>query len=309
MSQLIRSAQAPVGVPGIEGPGRGAARRLWMTAGLTAASLVGGVLLIEDMTYAKLHLFLLVPLACLMFLPGSPMSHAPRAVRLTGYAVPPVLAVVATFFSHFWDNYIASRGVWTFDASTMLGTAASIPYEEYFWFIDHTFLASFFAMSLWTPRQREVSALGHGLLRLVLPLLCAVLCYVGIGMLDSDRTVYLGIILAYMPPVMASHFAIGGHVLASRPVQWLVGIAVPSVYLIGIDTWAIRRGVWAISDTYTTGLHLAGIKLEQVLIYSTTTVLVVQTMVCLLRAAEVMGTRRERGESLGEALWRLSRAG
>ena len=62
--------------------------------------------------------------------------------------VSTIIATAAIVFSSFWDNYIASKGVWTFDRSQMIGVIGHIPIEEYFWFVDHTLLSSCFVLFL-----------------------------------------------------------------------------------------------------------------------------------------------------------------
>ncbi len=48
-----------------------------------------------------------------------------------------------------------------------------------------------------------------------------------------------------------------------------------SLYRVTLEPWSIRRGLWAISDDLITAVRFFGaVKLEQLLTYSVTTVLV-----------------------------------
>jgi|GEM_PF-535008 len=281
-------------------------KRLQKIALLTFATLVvGGIWTsLTELTYACVHIFLLLPLVLLMFLPPSPLSQEDPTVRKIGCILPFVLSGVAFYFSSFWDNFIASKGVWTFDASKMLGTAGSIPFEEYFWFIDHTFITVFFVVSIWVSAPIPEQGNSRWLFRLVAVLFCGAVSYWGYTLLDNNNTLYLAIILTYMFPMIGIQIAAGGHLLLQQQRQWLLGILVPSVYLIGLDRWVIAQGVWAISDNYTTGINLLSIKLEQILIYSTTTALVAQTTGILLRLVEVYKARHLQEESV---LWTLTK--
>jgi putative membrane protein len=260
--------------------------------------LLGGALglaaLTIELSYPRLHLFLLAPLLALALVPPRPLESAEREVRRGAYVITVVLTAIAFAFSCLWDNLPAWRGVWTVEAHMTIGTAGFMPFEEYFWFIDHTLLASFWVLRLWSSRRtrsesfatsrRETRTIGAGLC------LLAALC--GLWLLQFERTFYLGVLLSFMSPVAAFQWWFCGHLLVQQPREWIMGIAVPSIYLLLLDTWAIHRGLWRISQTYTTGLHLFGVQLEQILVYTTTTALVVQPLVSTLRATEI-GLQKE----------------
>jgi lycopene cyclase domain-containing protein len=203
--------------------------------------------------------------------------------------LPLALAGIAFAFSCVWDNLLAWRGVWIIEANMVVGTAAFMPFEEYFWFIDHTLLASVWVLVLWSrkqtlsdpmvPPRRAARAVGAGL--------CAVATLAGVASLQEPRTFYLGVILAFMSPVIGSQWWLGGHLLLQQPREWVLGIAVPAAYLLLVDTWAIREGVWRISEQFVTGRGLSGVTVEHLLLYSATTALVVLPLVIGLRLAEL----------------------
>jgi len=260
---------------------------------LAGLLLAAGLLLLAfrmELSYFRLHLFLLGPVIVLALVPPRPLQDAPRKLRRTGYLMVPVMILVVAAFSTVWDNYVASWGVWTFDSHAMLGTAGFIPFEEYFWFIDHTLLVSFWVLSLWSVKQTRpmLSARPSRKPCLVGAVLCLATAAAGVVMIRFDPTFWLGVILAFMGPVSAYQWWSGGHFLLEQRREWLLGIAVPSLYLIGLDTWAIHEGVWAISEQFTTGVRILGVQIEQILIYSYTTTLVAQAFVAYLRRTEVL---------------------
>ena len=77
-----------------------APHRLAIVAVLTAVVLQLGALWMYYTTYsyAKLHLFILAPLALLYLVPPRPLSNAHPGVRQSGYTIMLVLAVVAVVY-------------------------------------------------------------------------------------------------------------------------------------------------------------------------------------------------------------------
>ena len=58
-----------------------------------------------------------------------------------------------------------------------------------------------------------------------------------------------------------------------------LGVAVPTVYLWIIDRIALATGIWHISPTYTTGIALFGLPIEEALFFLVTNLFVVQGLV------------------------------
>ena len=243
-----------------------------------------------ELTYFRLHLFMLAPILAMIIVPPVPLLSEPREIKVIGYTTPLVIAVMAVIFSTVWDNIIASKGVWTFQASTMVGTAGHIPYEEYFWFIDHTLIASVWTLSLWSTRKTRSlpptdPAKG---IRIAGTAACLLLTIIGAVMVMFDSTFFLGIILIFMLPVIGYLWWIGGHLFMQQLRELILGVSVVSIYVLILDSWAVREGVWAFSETYTTGIKLMGVTLEQLGIYSLTTCLVAPSVLVCLRVTEII---------------------
>ena len=62
-------------------------------------------------------------------------------------------------------------------------------------------------------------------------------------------------------------------------IAFAVAVLVPSAYLWVVDRHAIREGVWTISETYTTGLGVAGLPVEEMAFFVVTNLFVVQALV------------------------------
>ena len=147
-------------------------------------------------------------------------------------------------------------------------------------------LATIWVLSLWSPDPGPSTVRLSQPVRKGVTIALLVLAVVGVVLIQTEATLYLGVIFAFMAPVIAFQWWVGGHLLLHRKKEWALGILGPSIYLITLDQWAIREGVWVISDRFTTGIRILGVQLEQVLIYSVTTALVVNATVMVLRGME-----------------------
>jgi len=220
-------------------------------------------------------------------LPPSPFSMRTIFQRV-GLAVPLVTSAMAFIFSTAWDNIIASQGVWTFDKLCMKGTLFSIPYEEYAWFILHTVLAQFILLRIWSvsaqlQRRPDFLPRCHDVKILVPVCMCLVAAAAGFLFLREHSTLYLGVLLAFMGPVLAFQWATFGHFVIWKWQPPLFAIVAQSAYVLVVDQYAISRHIWHIYDGCGIRFPIylfgnPGMQLEQVLVYSLTTVMVVLTL-------------------------------
>ena len=267
-----------------------APHRLAIVAVLTAVVLQLGALWMYYTTYsyAKLHLFILAPLALLYLVPPRPLSNAHPGVRQSGYTIMLVLAVVAVVYCVAgWDRILYQTGV--VSCTTSYGSLFDVPYEEWFWCVDHSFLVCLWVMSIWqsrsVPQTRRSARVG---LRIVSALVCLAVAYYGYILQGQGKSYfYLGLSLLHTFPIFALHFATVGHLYLQCPRECILGILVPSVYVIGVDTFAIYKGIWQVSEEFVIGSHVFGIRIEHIMIYTLTTALASQTIIGFLRMAEV----------------------
>lgn len=276
--------------------------RLVVVAVLTAAVLLLGYLWMSltTFTYAKIHLFILTPLIFLYTVPPRPLSDAKPEIRQSGYWLMPVLAVIAVVYSVAgWDRILYETGVIT--CSTSYGSLFSVPYEEWFWCVDHSVLVSLWVMSIWhsrpVPRKRGNSCV---VFRVVSALVCVAMAIFGYILLSQagKNFTYLGLSFLHTFPIIALHFAAVGHFYLQYLREYFLGLVIPTVYVLAIDTLAISKGVWGVNDEFTTGRYVFGMRIEHVVIYVLTTALASQTIIGFLRCAEVYHTVQKR-EKLG----------
>ena len=278
-------------------------RRFAIVALLTAIVLPLGDLWMSltSYSYAKLHLFILAPLSFLYLIPPRPLSTAHPEVRRVGYGVTLILGIVAVVYSVAgWDRILYQAGVVTCTSS--YGSLLSVPYEEWFWCVDHTALVCLWVMSVWQShpvptKARESTHVGF---RLVTAIICLAMAYFGYMLQSQEKNFYLGLTLLHTFPIIALHFATVGHMYLQFAREYALGVLVPSMYVLAIDTYAIHKGIWQISDEFTTGISVFGIvSLEHLLIYTLTTALASETMLAFLRFAEIYhAVRKENGASL-----------
>jgi lycopene cyclase domain-containing protein len=244
-------------------------------------------------TYFELDVdTLLLPIVCLILLPPLPFGFGfqKKAFLAVGMAVPLFTSLMALAFSTLWDNIIASHHVWTYDAKCMKGVLFAIPYEEYAWFVLHTLLAQALLLRMWAAKpgiasRPDFPSRCHDM-KVVVPvvvLLASTMMGIKLCRDGNNDHLYLGIIMAFMSPVLAFIWAGFAHFFLWAPASYVAAIVLESAYVITVDQFAISRGIWHIYPG--TGVRLplnmfgnTGIQIEQFLIYSLTTVLVVSTL-------------------------------
>ena len=74
--------------------------------------------------------------------------------------------------------------------------------------------------------------------------------------------------------------------------------------MIAIDTVAIYKGTWIVSDEYISGKYVLGITIEHIVVYTLTTAMASLTVVGFLRAAEIYQLLRKKTGSVLKA-WAL----
>lgn len=232
------------------------------------------------MTYLEFHLlFILPPIAALAFAQRRRL-FAPAHRRLPGFLA--AIAGIAFVYTVPWDNYLVWRGVWQYGSDRVLGVVGYVPVEEYLFFLLQPLLTGLWFY--WLRYERGVSADGFpsGAARWAGTALYAGLSLAGILTLFTTRGQYAGLILAWSGPVLAGQWAYAGARIWAARRLFARAVAVPTLYLWLADWFAIRRGIWHISETFTTGLHLFGLPIEEALFFLVTNLLVVQGLLLFL---------------------------
>ncbi|WP_415379267.1 lycopene cyclase domain-containing protein [Halosimplex sp. TS25] len=229
----------------------------------------------SSLTYVQFHaLYVLPALAALTATAHRRRDRADWRVVASGLAVVTVLAVAYTLP---WDRLLIGMGVWTYGAETVAGRLWGVPYEEVLFFVLQPALTTLWTVHVVGP---VVSGVEHSRRdRLAGAAAGLAVGLVGLALLASRPTTYLGAILAWAGPVLAIQWAVGWRYLWRVRGRVAVAVFVPSAYLWVVDRLAIRAGVWTISETYTTGLAVAGLPVEEMVFFVVTNCFVVQGVV------------------------------
>lgn len=240
------------------------------------------------LTYPQFHAAFVLP-AVLTLLAATTISrrHAPdRTVWVRGasrsyWLDVALLVVLAMVYTTPWDNFLIAQGVWGYGPGRILARIGYAPVSEYAFFGAQTVLTALWLSHLQAdpPGESHRGRQTRTRERLLGVGLAGGIGVLGAWFLQSDPTFYLGAILAWAAPVLALQWAVGAPALLDRRRTVLLGVAVPTLYLSVVDRVAISQGVWELSPTYTTGVTIAGLPVEEALFFLVTNVFVVQGLV------------------------------
>jgi lycopene beta-cyclase len=253
------------------------------------------------MTYLGFHLvFIVPPLLVLLYM----ARRAPARLGSRAWWTLPVVAAIALIYTTPWDNYLVYRGIWWYGADRVIGTIGYVPVEEYLFFILQPLLTgawtyflllrtdaieSGLASRSWRQTGATTAATAHlalpGSPRAVGVALYLLLTAAGGLALTYTAGLYLGLILVWVGPVLAAQWFFVAETAAARARTFTLAVAVPTLYLWVADRIAIGAGIWSISPDYTTGVHLAGLPIEEAIFFLATNLLVVQGVLLFLQPA------------------------
>lgn len=236
------------------------------------------------MTYLQFHLvFVLPPLLGLAWLTRTHGS----ALR---YGLVGLLAAVAVIYTFPWDAELIRRGVWGYPEGRVLGTVGGIPVEEVAFFVLQPLLAGLW--TLWVVGRAPVPSvpLGSVAQRVAGAALGLGLAALGLFALRADAGTYLGLMLAWVGPVIAVQWGYGGPGLVRMSRWWALGIGVPTLYLCLADRVAIALGIWHFDPALVTGWTVLGLPFEEGFFFFATTTLVVQGLLLGLARFETNPT-------------------
>ena len=221
--------------------------------------------MIPTLTYLQFHLVFSVPLlAVLWYL--APRYDAVRRRRATaGIAI---LVAIAYAYTTPWISYMIRRGAWWYGDGAVLVRALSIPLGEYLYFAIQTLIVAFTLHLIgFDPTFRDgdfdyaprIAGVAVGL----------TMVPVGIWLVLYDASfLYFGGLMAWVGPVLALQWSVGGGYLVRTPRVWLSATLLPAAYFWIVDRIAIGMGTWSISTEYTTGLAVFGLPIEEMLFFA-----------------------------------------
>jgi lycopene cyclase domain-containing protein len=124
------------------------------------------------------------------------------------------------------------------------------------------------------PTKATVSVVTRD--RVIGVLAGALVGVVGAGLLRRPTTFYVGAILAWAGPVLALQWGFGWPYLWRIRRRLVLGTVVPTAYFAAADRIAIEVGIWSISGTYTTGVTVMSLPIEEGAFFLISNLFVVQ---------------------------------
>ena len=232
--------------------------------------------MLPTLTYLQFHLVFSLPvLGLLWYL--APRYDAVRQRRATaGIAI---LVAIAYLYTTPWISYMIRQGAWWYADGAVLVRALSIPLGEYLFFTIQTVVTAFALHQIgFDPTFRDgdfdrrprvagvvagVAMVGGGLWLVTL----------------GPSFLYLGGLIAWVGPVVALQWAVGGGYLVRTPRTWLAATLLPAAYFWVADRIAIGMGTWQLSTEYTTGVAVLGLPIEEMLFFAAAGVMTVNGLV------------------------------
>ncbi len=217
-----------------------------------------------QLTYLQFHAVFVLPVlvGLLYLLPRYEPTRRRRGAVGLG-----ILVAIAFAYTTPWGSFMISQGTWWYGDGAVFVRHLEIPLGEYMFFSLQTLIVGLYLyVRGFDPTYREGDFAQ-------LPRLAGVL--VGLAMLAGglylvtlgDSYLYLGGLVAWVGPVVALQWAVGGGYLLREWRPWLEATLVPSVYFWLIDRTAIEMGTWVISKQYTSGLAVLGLPIEEMLFF------------------------------------------
>jgi lycopene cyclase domain-containing protein len=223
--------------------------------------------------------FVCLPLSVLAV--GSVLTHrpdrAPVRLQAGGLALMIGLALV---YTTPWDNYLIGRGVWFYGDGVVTTRLWLMPLGEYLFVALQSILVGLWVFARDGPVDGSI---GHTWPDRVGGAVAG-LAVSGVGLafvFGPTGLYYLGAILAWAGPVLALQWGVGWRYLLAVRRRLAVMVAVPALYLSTIDRIAIEMGLWTISSTYSTGVFVGGLPIEEGAFFLVTSLFLAQALVLL----------------------------
>ncbi|OTF04061.1 lycopene cyclase domain-containing protein [Halorubrum sp. SD612] len=232
--------------------------------------------MLPTLTYLQFHLVFSLPvLGLLWYL--APRYDAVRRRRATaGIAI---LVAIAYFYTTPWISYMIRQGAWSYADGAVLVRALSIPLGEYLFFTIQTVVTAFALHLLgFDPTFREGDFDRRPRIAGVVAGVAMVAGGLWLTTLGSSF-LYLGGLIAWVGPVVALQWAVGGGYLVRTPRTWLAATLLPAAYFWVADRIAIAMGTWRLSAEYTTGVAVLGLPIEEMLFFAAAGVMTVNGLV------------------------------
>ncbi len=186
-----------------------------------------------------------------------------------------VLPAVAVAYTLPWDAFMIARGVWGYGTDVVWARLFGVPVGELTFVVLQCLLVVLWVQQFQPPQfdapgfpSRRTVALGA--------VAGGAVGLFGWLLVNRTPTYYLGWLLLWAAPVLAVQWGLGLDSLWKYRRTVVAGAVVPTAYLTVVDRVALELDLWILSDSFTTGLTVAGLPVEEGAFFSLTTVFLVQ---------------------------------
>ncbi|RAL17586.1 Lycopene beta-cyclase [Aspergillus homomorphus CBS 101889] len=235
------------------------------------------------LAYALVHLVFNLPPALL-----GTFLYGPFFTRLDLYKILS-LVVIAVISTTPWDSNLIRQQIWTYPPDAVLGwTLFTIPVEEIFFFaiqtyntaLLHTVLTKRLVLPMYLPRFPKATRRYRDNGALVIS------GAFGLGFASlwlGGRATYLGWILSWVCPVLLLQWLITYPFLLALPRKLvLTCICIPTFYLWYVDTLALGKGTWALSQGTKLNIQLwQHLEVEEALFFLATNTMIVLGLIAV----------------------------
>lgn len=216
------------------------------------------------LSYLGVHAAFTLPVLAVLL--ATAPRYDDRRRRRSGAGLA-LLVAIAFAYTTPWGSAMIRTGVWWYGEGAVVATALDVPLGEFLFFGVQTLIVGLALHRIgFDPTFRDGDAarlprVGGA----VAGLAC---CVLGLWLVArGGRVLYLGGLLAWVGPVFALQWAVGGGYLARTARTWLPAALAPAAYLWVVDRIAIGLGTWTVSSTHTVGVAPAGLPVEEMLFF------------------------------------------
>ncbi|KAH7251170.1 Squalene/phytoene synthase-domain-containing protein [Fusarium tricinctum] len=239
--------------------------------------------------YAQVHLKYTIPLGIILGAVYRPLLSRLDVFKLVFMITTAVVSTIP------WDSYLIRNRIWTYPPGVVIGlTAWDIPAEELFFFVIQTLNTSLLYMLLSKPTFHPIY-LGKKTTWGKIAgqvLFASAIIFGAVSVSHGGEGMYLGLILIWACPFLLFLWTISYQFIVNLPwTNTALPIALPTLYLWVVDTFALRRGTWSISSGTKYGFVLwDGLDIEEAVFFLLTNTLIVFGLVACDNTLAILDT-------------------
>ncbi|KAF5670054.1 phytoene synthase [Fusarium heterosporum] len=224
--------------------------------------------------YAQVHLKYTIPVGIVLAAVYRPLMSRLDVFKLVFMITTAVVSTIP------WDSYLIRNRIWTYPPGVVVGlTAWDIPAEELFFFVIQTLNTSLLYMILSKPTFHPVylsKKTSWGKIAGQI-LFASAIAFGAFSVSTGGEGMYLGLILIWACPFLLFLWTISYQFIVNLPwTNTALPIALPTLYLWVVDTFALRRGTWSITSGTKYGFVLwDGLDIEEAVFFLLTNTLIV----------------------------------